>query len=233
MGNNRKSYYNTGIGYRAGFAINETSTSDGLSVFIGALCNNSGVTTGRKNTFIGAQINAGSNVSNTIIIGDGDGTHRIVVNSSGNVGIGTPLTGSIPIAARLHVVDTSANHARFGHDSSNYFTIAVSSAGAVTFDAVGGSAGFTFSDAVTFSQDITMASGKNLICNTSSGTKIASAANQKLAFYGSTPIVQPSFGGTAATFVANSGTAVNDASTFGGYTLKEVVGALRNLGLLE
>jgi hypothetical protein len=38
---------------------------------------------------------------------------------------------------------------------------------------------------------------------------------------------------TAATFTANSGTAVNDASTFDGYTLKQIVKALRNLGILQ
>jgi len=36
----------------------------------------------------------------------------------------------------------------------------------------------------------------------------------------------------AATFAANTGTAVNDASTFDGYTLNQIVKALRNNGLL-
>ena len=36
----------------------------------------------------------------------------------------------------------------------------------------------------------------------------------------------------AATFVANSGTAVNDASTFGGYTIAQIVKALQTQGLL-
>lgn len=36
----------------------------------------------------------------------------------------------------------------------------------------------------------------------------------------------------AATFVANSGTAVNDASTFGGYTIGQIVKALQTQGLL-
>ena len=40
---------------------------------------------------------------------------------------------------------------RHAYDSSNYWTAKVSSAGAVTFDAVGASAGFTFSDNVTVS----------------------------------------------------------------------------------
>lgn len=37
----------------------------------------------------------------------------------------------------------------------------------------------------------------------------------------------------AAAFTANSGTAINDASTFDGYTLRQIVKALRNLGILN
>ncbi|MFA6065249.1 MAG: hypothetical protein WC746_05395 [archaeon] len=54
----------------------------------------------------------------------------------------------------------------------------------------------------------------------------------KIGFFNATPVVKPTTSGAAATFVAGSGTAVNDASTFDGYTIKQVVKALRNLGLL-
>jgi hypothetical protein len=45
-------------------------------------------------------------------------------------------------------------------------------------------------------------------------------------------LYQQTTGVAAAAFVANSGTAVNDASTFGGYTLKQIVQALQNAGFL-
>jgi len=45
-------------------------------------------------------------------------------------------------------------------------------------------------------------------------------------------LYQETTGVAAATFAANTGTAVNDASTFDGYTLNQVVKALRNLGIL-
>lgn len=57
-------------------------------------------------------------------------------------------------------------------------------------------------------------------------------SGNKLGFFGTTAIAQPTTGYSAATFVANSGTAVTDASTFDGYTLKQVVAALRGLGFL-
>lgn len=39
--------------------------------------------------------------------------------------------------------------------------------------------------------------------------------------------------GASATFAAGSGTGVNNDSTFDGYTLVQVVKALRNVGVLE
>ncbi len=70
------------------------------------------------------------------------------------------------------------------------------------------------------------------IAGTSTGSKIGSASTQKLGFWGATAVVQPTTAGAAATFTANAGTAVNDASTFDGYTLNQVVKALRTIGIL-
>ena len=56
--------------------------------------------------------------------------------------------------------------------------------------------------------------------------------NGKFGAYGKTPIVIPTTSITEATFTANSGTAVNDNSTFGGYTLQQITKALQNLGLI-
>jgi len=53
-----------------------------------------------------------------------------------------------------------------------------------------------------------------------------------LGTFGAAAIAQPTNAGAASAFVQNAGNAVNDASTFDGYTLKQVVKALRNLGLL-
>jgi hypothetical protein len=58
------------------------------------------------------------------------------------------------------------------------------------------------------------------------------AVNKQIGFYGTAPIAKPTTAVAAAAFVANAGTAVNDASTFGGYTLGKLVTALKSLGLL-
>ena len=81
--------------------------------------------------------------------------------------------------------------------------------------------------------NVTIADGKNIILNTTNGTKIGTATSQKLGFWNATPIVQPTTAVAEAAFVENAGgTAVNVDSTFGGYTLQQVVKALQNAGLL-
>lgn len=79
---------------------------------------------------------------------------------------------------------------------------------------------------------ITLADAVNLVFNTTTGTKIATATSQKLAFWNATPIVQPTTAVAAATFVANTSGTLNDSATWDGYTIGQVVKALRNTGLL-
>lgn len=85
---------------------------------------------------------------------------------------------------------------------------------------------------VAFPTNISLGDGNNLIVGTGTGAKIGTATSQKIGFWNAAPIVQPTTAVAAATFVANSGTAVNSASTFDGYTMAQVVKALRNAGIL-
>jgi len=85
---------------------------------------------------------------------------------------------------------------------------------------------------ITTVGSLTMADAKNIILNTTTGTKIGTATTQKLAVWNATPIVQPTTAVAAATFVANTSLIANDTATFDGYTLGQVVKALRNIGLL-
>jgi len=98
------------------------------------------------------------------------------------------------------------------------------------FNNSSGTPGVTIKGGTTDS--LVFADTRDIGFGTTTGTKIGYATNQKLAFWNKTPIVQPTTAIAGATFVANSGTAVNDASTFGGYTIKQVVQALQNVGLL-
>lgn len=83
----------------------------------------------------------------------------------------------------------------------------------------------------TLSGTLTM-SDTNIVLGTTTGTKLGTATTQKLGFWNATPIVQPTTAVAAATFVANTSGIVDDSATFDGYTIGQVVKALRNAGLL-
>lgn len=90
----------------------------------------------------------------------------------------------------------------------------------------------------TLSGDVTLSDGVDLIPGSTSGSKIGTSSSQKVAFYGSTPLVQPSSVGQTAGFSAGAGAAVNDDSTFTGgvgtkaYTIGDIVKHLKQLGLI-
>jgi hypothetical protein len=91
----------------------------------------------------------------------------------------------------------------------------------------------TEADRLTIDENgLTISEAHNILVGTTTGTKLGTTSSQKLGFWNATPIVQPTTAVAAAAFVASAGTAVNDASTFDGYTIKQVVKALRNEGLL-
>lgn len=91
---------------------------------------------------------------------------------------------------------------------------------------------------VEFADTIRMTDAKNIILQTTTGTKIGTATTQKLGFWNATPVVQPATTGTATGFTAGAGTAVNDASTFTGgtgsaaYRISDIVLALKQIGAL-
>ena len=96
-----------------------------------------------------------------------------------------------------------------------------------------GSASPTEALRISNDRSITVSDGGDVVLGTTTGTKIGTATSQKIGFYNATPVVQPTTGVAEAAFVENSGgTAVNIDSTFGGYTIQQVVEALQTLGLL-
>lgn len=80
---------------------------------------------------------------------------------------------------------------------------------------------------------LTYSDGTSMSVGSSSGTKIGVATSQKLAFWNATPIVQPDTSVAAATAASTgTGDVVAASTTFDGYTIPQVVKALRNAGLL-
>ncbi len=58
-------------------------------------------------------------------------------------------------------------------------------------------------------------------------------ASQQIGFFGTPKIAQPTTSVGSSTFADSGATVVHTGSTFDGYTLAQVVKALRNLGLLK
>lgn len=71
-----------------------------------------------------------------------------------------------------------------------------------------------------------------MILRNATTTVLDVRSDSKIGFFAAAPVVQPTTGTTAGAFVQNTGTAVNDSSTFSGYTIGSAIAALRNLGLL-
>lgn len=85
---------------------------------------------------------------------------------------------------------------------------------------------------------LNLSDGINVVVGSSTGTKIGTATTQKISFFNSTPIAQPSSTGETTGFTAGAGTTVTDQSTFTGnvgstaYRISDVVKHLKNLGLI-
>ena len=83
---------NTLIGAFAGYQI----TSGQYNTLIGYAAG-IGLTTGNYNTIIGSDVTVSSSLSNTIILADGQGNQRIVVNSSNQIGLGGQPVAPYPV----------------------------------------------------------------------------------------------------------------------------------------
>lgn len=116
---------NTLVGYRAGYS---TNAADGRNTFVG---NNSGyyVTTGVRNTILGRfNGNEGGldirTSSNNIVLSDGNGTPRLICNSSGNWGIGTNPNG-IGGAGTSKLSSKNTNTGEFAAAFEGYYGVGI------------------------------------------------------------------------------------------------------------
>lgn len=139
--------------------------------------------------------------------------------------------------ANTYTSSTNFEYGRFQWNTNEFrIGTAVGSAGGTqrkTVLGVWNSAGtWTSALSIETNGDITVSDAENLIFGSTTGTKIGTATTQKLAFWNATPIVQPTTGVAAATRTGGGGATVTDTDTFDGYTIAQIVKALRNLGVL-
>lgn len=85
----------------------------------------------------------------------------------------------------------------------------------------------------TVTTNLTVTGGANVVLDATTGTKIGSSTAQKLSLWNATPNIQPTNAIAAAAFVANTSGIVDDTATFGGYTIGQIVAALKRIGALS
>ena len=182
---------------------------------------------GTLSTDVGFRVRNSANTANLFDV-QGDGVTN--VRTRMNCG----FSGMTSTGGALHVYagNSSDFAARFYNTSGlSFLNIRTTSNGCeMQLNDAAGSPGVTLNG--IFSNAITLADSRNILFGTGGGTKIASATNQKFAFWNATPIVQPTTAVAAATLVGGGGTTITATDTFDGYTLQQIVKALRNTGLL-
>jgi hypothetical protein len=85
---------------------------------------------------------------------------------------------------------------------------------------------------ITNATTVTVSNAVNFVFNATTGTKLGTATTQKIGFWNAAPIVQPTTAIASAAVVSGTGGNVKHDDTFDGYTVEQVVKALRNIGLL-
>lgn len=223
---------NIAIGLNSSRSI--TSGNYNLSVGLNSA---SVLTTGTSNSFLGynSGLSATTGDNNTAL---GQSSLAGLVSTGENTAIGVRAgswrgaTGSTSNTNCSQCVYVGA------------FTRSIAAGGATNEIVIGYNATGNGSNSVTLGDttvtntylrgDINLVEGGDIVAGTSTGTQIGTAASQKLAIWGKTPIVQPTTAGGSATVASpGAGNTIKTDDTFDGYTLAQVVRALRNIGVLQ
>lgn len=156
---------------------------------------------------------------------------NVVLNAVTGTKIGTATTQKLGFYNATPVVQPSAT-TDLGVVLSNLGLRAVGTAYTITTSGTVSISGTTTLSSTSLTNTLTISNGVNIVTATSTGTKICTATNQRIGFWNAAPIPQPTTAIVATTFVANTSNITNDTATFDGYSIGQVVKALRNVGLL-
>lgn len=159
-------------------------------------------------------------------------------NIGASLVLGSSGSASAPTFSFGSSADTNTGIYRVGEDQLGFtaggtLRVTVSTTGVTLANALAVTGATTLTGLLTANGGITLGDAQNIAFNTTTGTKIGAATTQKLSFWNATPIVQPTTAVASATVVhLGGGTNLKTDDTFDGYTLAQVVKALRNAGLL-
>ncbi len=146
-------------------------------------------------------------------------------------------TDATTILGRTRLYSATTDQAMFAHfdiTSTTGYALQQSSAGVTELNGSSFNIKRNNSSIISCSNASQLTFADNLAFNfgSTTGTIIARLTTQRISFWAAAPIVQPTTAVAAATFVANTSLIANDTATFDGYTIGQVVKALRIMGLL-
>ena len=212
---------------QAGRFVN-SSAGTGTNLFTGAVNQGisgiaNGITTGTNVGMGGTASGGATNVGNRSIADSNvaNSTNIGMFGLANNTGTGTVYEIGGYFGLNTATPTFGASAALMCDNSSKAFDIFVARDNGTKVWSIADGGNTTWADAI------------NMAFGTTTGTKIGTATNQKIGFWNAAPIIQPTTAiSTSITFTANTGTAINSASTFGGYTIIQVIQALKNLGII-
>jgi hypothetical protein len=200
------------------------------------------ITTGQSNTGVGVDaltdVNTGTGNN-----GFGRGALQNIVSTSNNIGVGVDAGA---FTSSFEANDKAGNSIYIGNNtlSGNAFTLNFTNEIVIGHGATGLGENTTvigngsclscvINGNVVPTLGMSFDSGANITFDDGTGTIIGTDPAEKFAFWGKTPKVQPATGNiTAAAYSHVNSNAIHVNDTFGGYTLAQVVGALRQIGIL-
>ena len=220
---------NTFFGHNSGAA---TTGSALRNVFVGG-GTGAANTSGSSNSYFGYQ----SGLSNTASsFNSGVGAFSIGSASSGsnNSGVGYSsgqyITGGVTANATCNnSVFLGALTKAAASSQTNQIVIGYDTTGNGSNTATIGNSSVTDT---YLAGNINISDAKNIVVGATTGTKIATSTSQKIGLWNAAPIAQPTSLIIAATFASVGGSPVLSSSTFDGYSIGQVVAALRSFGLL-
>jgi len=210
-------------------------TDDGATTIVGNTTITGSLTVSSSNA---TQLQVGSdllyvNNSNDVGIGTTSpssylaGTKGLAIRNSNAGGQGISLSGTNNAYNWLIYRMGSGAYLSFYEQAYNRERLTIAASGEV-----GIGAPTTAARLVVQGGGSTSATSTLQIINASSAKTIECKDDQSIGFFGATTVTQPTTAGASSTYVSNPGVALNDADTYDGYTIAQVVKALRQLGLL-
>lgn len=217
----------TGYDYLEVYAVSGTPTA--FTVEARQAAGQSPLTNVLNSTVTGTQTYTGASTvsvasATAFVVGPNGTTNPTfkVVTNTASAATGISITSAAAAGGVAVAVLSSGTNENLTIDAKGSGTISLNATGTGT---------------VTIGSSLTV-SAKNIITDTSTGTKIGTATTQKLGFFNATPVVQPAANTDTTTGAAGGTTTVYLNTTFTGaggtaaYTLGGVVTALKALGLL-